>query len=79
MAQQNTIVSAQEGGITKYLQDSKMGPDKKRRPVLTTSIERAKRFWNAADAYNYYTYFVDGNKYQFKTETYQQPLKDELV
>jgi hypothetical protein len=75
MATQKIIVTAKEGGITKYLQDSKIGPDKKRRPILTIDIERAKRFWTSGDAHNYYTHFIDGGKYQFTTETYEVPIK----
>ncbi len=73
--QPSIIISVKVGSLYKYLLNAPIGPDNKRRPSFTADIEKARRFFDEAEAKALVSRCVNPNGYGFATEKYQPAVQ----
>jgi len=66
----NYIISTKVGNYTKYVLNAPFN-NGKRKPALINELEKAKRFWQQNEAYNYITMFADCKPGKYEIEEYK--------
>jgi hypothetical protein len=65
------IIVIDNGMPAKYVLFAPFGPDNVRKPVFTSDVEKAIRFYDEKEAQDYYTRFLPVKNRKYKVETFE--------
>lgn len=67
--QPNIIISTRVGSFRKYLLNAPFGPTNRRHPSFTGELEKARRFYDEAEALRLVSRCIDAGTRQYEIET----------